>query len=146
MNWECIIIDDGSTDLSGKIVQQYISTRGQRWKYVYQENMGQAAARNSGINQSTGKYLAFLDADDISSQDRLQQQSDFLTNNLNILAVGSECSRCDEDKGSPTHILSCFVGFRPQVPLFERARHRRRDEHIGRLGGARNASGTSADG
>ena len=45
-DWECIIIDDGSTDNSAMIVKNYISNRGNKWRYFHQENRGQAAARN----------------------------------------------------------------------------------------------------
>lgn len=87
VNWECIIIDDGSTDLSAKIVQNYISDRGHRWKYVFQENMGQAAARNAGINQSNGKYLAFLDADDLWPNYKLSSQFAELESNPSCVLV-----------------------------------------------------------
>ena len=81
LNWECIIIDDGSTDLSAKIVQNFISDRGHRWKYVFQANRGQAAARNAGIDQSVGKYLAFLDADDLWPSYKLSTQFAVLESN-----------------------------------------------------------------
>jgi glycosyltransferase involved in cell wall biosynthesis len=57
---QVIVIDDGSTDATKAAVTAYSS----RVMYVYQENAGQGAARNQGLNRATGDYVAFLDADD----------------------------------------------------------------------------------
>jgi glycosyltransferase involved in cell wall biosynthesis len=78
LDWECIILDDGSTDESGRIAKDFIFERGNRWRYVYQENSGQAAARNAGINLSEGKYIAFLDADDLWPKSKLTTQYEAL--------------------------------------------------------------------
>ncbi len=59
---EIIVVDDGSTDNSNKIAQNYLD-RGV--KYVRQDNAGPAAARNKGIRESHGDYICFLDADDM---------------------------------------------------------------------------------
>lgn len=61
--WECIIINDGSTDDTEKVATEYVN-RDQRFKYVYQENQGVIAARNNAIRQSQGKYILPLDGDD----------------------------------------------------------------------------------
>jgi len=53
-DWECIIINDGSTDASEVIAKSYI-TKDPRFKYIYQENQGVVAARNNAIAASTGK-------------------------------------------------------------------------------------------
>jgi glycosyltransferase involved in cell wall biosynthesis len=58
-NFEIIVIDDGSTDNTKEIAQNFNEV-----KYVFQINQGPSAARNTGIDQSKGKYLVFLDADD----------------------------------------------------------------------------------
>ena len=60
-NWEAIIIDDGSTDASAKIVQ---SIPDSRIRLYQQANQGVSKARNHGIELATGDYIAFLDADD----------------------------------------------------------------------------------
>jgi glycosyltransferase involved in cell wall biosynthesis len=60
-NWEVIVIDDGSTDDSKKVIESF---NDERIKYYYQQNEGVSAARNKGINLATGEVICFLDADD----------------------------------------------------------------------------------
>lgn len=62
--WECIIVDDGSDDMSGKICDRYMSSDS-RFKVVHQPNKGVGAARNKGIELSRGEYITFIDSDDI---------------------------------------------------------------------------------
>ena len=59
--WECIIVDDGSTDQTSSIIQKY---QNPKIIYIYQDNAGLSAARNTGIRASKGEYLSFLDSDD----------------------------------------------------------------------------------
>ena len=59
-DWECVVVDDGSTDDSAAIVQEYAD----RVTIIRQPNAGVSAARNKGVAVSTGEYLCFLDADD----------------------------------------------------------------------------------
>jgi len=68
---EVIIVDDGSTDSSAKIAKRYA---GSQVRYVYQTNSGAASARNQGINLAQGRFLAFLDSDDIWFPNKLKLQ------------------------------------------------------------------------
>lgn len=64
-DWECIIMDDGSTDGSGELAKQVISELSDnRFRLLSQANAGVAAARNNAVKQSRGELLCFLDADD----------------------------------------------------------------------------------
>lgn len=63
INYEVIIVDDGSFDGSYQIVEKYCNENS-NFKYYYQSNSGQASARNFGISKAEGDYIAFVDADD----------------------------------------------------------------------------------
>ena len=71
-NWELIIVDDGSTDRTREVVAPFLND--DRISYSYQENSGQAHARNTAIKQASGTLLAFLDADDLWDPHKLQAQ------------------------------------------------------------------------
>ncbi|MEO7704014.1 MAG: glycosyltransferase family A protein, partial [Thermoflexales bacterium] len=67
-DWELIIVDDGSTDETPNIVASFV---GDRIRYIRQDNAGPVSARNSGIDQATGRYVIFLDCDDWWAPDGL---------------------------------------------------------------------------
>ena len=67
-DWELIIVDDGSTDNTAEIINQF---RDERIKYSYQDNQERCVARNNGIDKSLGKYICFLDSDDYYLPERL---------------------------------------------------------------------------
>ncbi len=62
-NWEAICVNDGSTDNSLEILQQY-AEKDERFVIINQENDGVSSARNNGLNSARGKYIMFLDSDD----------------------------------------------------------------------------------
>jgi len=66
-DWEAICVDDGSTDGSGAILDEYAAKDG-RIRVVHKENEGVSVARNVGISQAVGKWIGFVDADDVISK------------------------------------------------------------------------------
>ncbi len=77
-NWELIIVDDNSTDLSAEIVE-VASKADPRIKLIrLSKNSGPAVARNTAIRISNGRYIAFLDADDLWSPKKLEKQINFM--------------------------------------------------------------------
>ena len=61
-DFEVIMINDGSSDLSGEICARFAKSD-RRFKYIEQSNQGASAARNKGIRKAQGEYIAFLDSD-----------------------------------------------------------------------------------
>jgi len=76
-DWECVVVDDGSTDETAEVVGA-IAAHDRRVRYVRQENGRQAAARNNGIGRSRGEYFQFLDADDLIEPHKLKRQVECL--------------------------------------------------------------------
>lgn len=76
--YEIIVIDDGSSDETHKIVDDFISKYPEKLRYYHQENRGPAAARNKGIQESKGEYISFLDSDDLWLPQKLEKSITFL--------------------------------------------------------------------
>jgi glycosyltransferase involved in cell wall biosynthesis len=83
-NWECIIIDDGSSDGSFELVTSLTEKYPGNWRVVRQSNSGQSVARNRGLELSSGEYVALLDADDVWFADKLFRQVEFLNANKDV--------------------------------------------------------------
>ncbi len=77
--FEIIVVDDGSKDETKEALKNYPV------KYIYQTNQGVSAARNRGIKESRGEWVAFLDSDDEWAREKLQKQVEFHNSNKNIL-------------------------------------------------------------
>ena len=102
-NWELIIIDDGSKDLSIEIVQNYITVNFRIKLLINDKNLGTAVSRNKGIEASQGSYIAFLDADDLWKSHKLDTQINFMLQ-TNCLVSFSSYELIDE-KGFPKNKL-----------------------------------------
>lgn len=78
-DWELILVDDASSDKSAEIISDIIESSGKRIRLIRKErNAGAAEARNTGIDASAGRYIAFLDADDVWMPDKLEKQIAFM--------------------------------------------------------------------
>ena len=88
-NLEIIIVDDGSTDGSGAVCDEYLSDS--RVQVIHQENRGLGGARNTGLDSMTGEYVAFLDSDDAFHPDMIQKMKDAICRHDADMAI------CDFD-------------------------------------------------
>lgn len=93
-DFEFIIINDGSTDKSLKIIHSYNDGR---IVLINQENAGLANALNNGIAISKSNFIARMDADDIAYPERIQKQYEFLSKNFDYIIVGSNAKIIDKD-------------------------------------------------
>ena len=92
-DYEIVCVDDGSTDGSRVLLKQY----GARVKMIQQANAGQSAARNTGVQQATGAFVAFLDQDDRWYPSKLAQQVAVLNEEPNVVLVHCDYDRTDGD-------------------------------------------------
>ena len=83
---ELIVVDDGSTDETKKLVSSYTT----HLTYIYQEHQGVSSARNRGIECAQGDYIAFLDSDDLWLPDKLCLQMKFMENHPDTLICYTE--------------------------------------------------------
>ncbi len=99
---EIIVADDGSADRTAEIVKSYQQTHGLIDKrknliYIYQKNQGTAAARNKGIVNSTGEYIALLDHDDIWEPEKIELQVKYMIEHQEVGMVHSDAGFIDKD-------------------------------------------------
>ena len=99
-NWEAILVDDGSKDNSGKICDEY-AQRDNRFRVIHKENGGVSSARNIGIEMSKGKWITFVDADDMLKNAFIKSASVyFCMDEIGAIVVSSERLT---DKGEKSH-------------------------------------------
>ena len=99
--WECIIVDDGSTDDTPQVCARLAATDS-RITFVRQTNRGLSAARNTGIRRARGDFVQLLDADDILEADKLKVQVEFLKTHPDTDIVLGEAAFFDAN--APTHL------------------------------------------
>ncbi|MFZ6050958.1 glycosyltransferase family 2 protein [Halocola ammonii] len=88
-NLEIICVDDGSTDQSFKILKEFQSDSSFPFKVIQQQNKGASAARNAGLEISSGTYIQFLDADDILKEEKIESQIKLITGSSAAFVVGA---------------------------------------------------------
>lgn len=103
-NWEMIIIDDCSKDNGVKIVEKYQKLDDRIKLYRNETNLGGAGTRNKCIEKAKGKYIAFLDSDDLWKNEKLKKQINFMEKN-NYLFSYTKYERINE-KGEKLNLLS----------------------------------------
>ena len=104
---EVIVVDDGSTDDTSKVLEMY----GDRVIVVAQENRGLSGARNRGMDRATAEWVAFLDADDTWEPEKLERQLDAVDAS-DVVCVHTNFARFGE-----------VVGVHPPAPAFLEGRH-----------------------
>lgn len=94
-NWECVIVNDGSTDGTRSILD---SLKDPRFRIFHlNKNCGRGVARDEALKRSEGDYLAYLDADDMMYKDKLKVQVEFLEANPDIRMVSCGCITMNEN-------------------------------------------------
>lgn len=95
-NLEIVAIDDFSSDKSFKILKDFKKKDKRLRIYKNVKRYGIGVTLNRILRKARGSFIAFMDADDISSPNRLKKQLNFLLNNPDVVAVGSQCTFIDE--------------------------------------------------
>lgn len=107
-DWECVVIDDESTDDSGQIVDEY-ARRDSRFKIIHQENAGEGGARNAGLSVAKGEWIFFLDGDDLMLPNALSHLVEYISEDDKIIRF----KYADFDDGTCPNIqsetVSCHV-------------------------------------
>jgi glycosyltransferase involved in cell wall biosynthesis len=93
-DFEVILVDDGSTDQTKEVVGPFLSDKVQ---YFYKQNGERGAARNYGIKKAKGKFLTFIDSDDLMYTNHLQVAYDFLNSNDEVVFYGQAYETKDQN-------------------------------------------------
>lgn len=92
VDWELILINDGSTDNSEKLIKQF---KDSRLSYFKQENKGVSSARNVGLKKMKGDFFCFLDSDDTFEPNSIQSRIDIFTQNVDLSFVDGRTNVMD---------------------------------------------------
>ena len=105
-NWECIIVNDGSTDTTAEVAES-LAACDPRIRLVQQKNAGPSVARNMGLRVARGQYLQFLDADDLLQPRKWERQAAYLDAHPEVAVVyGSAQYFSSAEKGGGNALLA----------------------------------------
>ncbi|MBR3263655.1 glycosyltransferase family 2 protein [Candidatus Saccharibacteria bacterium] len=102
-NLEIILVDDGSTDNSGKIADSY-AKKDNRINVIHQKNQGQSTARNTGLAMATGEYIGFIDSDDEIKNTFIEKLLSVYSNNTSLSVCGIHYKRIRQKTTSNVYI------------------------------------------
>ena len=86
-DYECIVVDDGSTDDSSVIIDEYV-TSDARFKVIHKENGGVSSARNCGLKMAKGEWIVFVDSDDWLLPDHIASLMVTVTDDVDLVMTG----------------------------------------------------------
>ena len=104
-NWECILVDDGSSDGSSAVCDAYAS-HDSRFKVIHQENGGVCKARNKGLEIVRGEYVVFCDQDDMMAEHTLEYALEIQNQNPDVFVIWNMTRSLEgfqQDKAHPLH-------------------------------------------
>lgn len=104
MNWECLIVNDGSTDNTEVVAQEWLKKDG-RFRYLKKENGGLSSARNAGLRLAAGEYIQLLDSDDLLETNKINYQIYCLSESRAQIDVGVAGYRYFRDSARPEDLL-----------------------------------------
>ena len=113
-NWEMLIVDDCSTDNTKDVIDDYLKKDNRIKYYCLDKNSGAAAARNAALQMAKGRWIAFLDSDDLWSDNKLERQIQFMEENAYAFSY-HEYSEIDEDGKS----LDVVVSGKKHIGIFD---------------------------
>ncbi|CAN1549978.1 WcaA Glycosyltransferases involved in cell wall biogenesis [Flavobacteriaceae bacterium] len=105
-NWEMIIVDDCSSDETFLIISNFSKNDNRIKIHQLKNNFGAGVARNEGVNLATGRFISFLDSDDLWKPSKLKKQVEFLISN-NLPFTFSFYERINEDGKQLNKIVGC---------------------------------------
>lgn len=103
-NWEMLLVDDCTLDNSAKIIKEYIEKDNRIKYFKLDKNSGAAVARNRALKESKGRFIAFLDADDLWKVEKIEKQVNFMLNN-NYAFTCTDYEKIDEEGNSLNKII-----------------------------------------
>ena len=94
-DWECVMVDDGSPDGSGAVCDRY-AAQDSRFKVIHKVNEGGSIARNVGVENACGKWLYFVDNDDVLAPGLLEAALKQQETSLDSMVLWNWCDRADQ--------------------------------------------------